>query len=119
MEKTPRLAKANTYQRGGCSVTRLTLEDDATSTGGSPWQNINSKTLGGPERIKEHRRLFNKIRASFKTVAKECHKHGGRIAIEWPKACVYWRTKHVKQYIQDFNLDEVHINRCALGSICR
>ena len=84
-------------------------------TGGSPWQKINSKKPGGPERIKEHQILFNKIQASFRIVAKECHKHGGRIAIEWPKGCEYWRTKHVKQYIQDLKLNRVHINGCALG----
>ena len=86
-------------------------------TGGSPWQNTNSKKLGGPERIKEHKRLFNKVRASFKIVATECHKHWGRIAIEWPKGCEYGRTKHVEQYIQGLKLNEVHINGCAFGLI--
>ena len=110
------------YQRHGCLVTRFTLEDDVTTnqglykaieavrsencllrasipcTGGSPWRNINVKKPGGFEKIKKHRRLFNKIRTSFKIVANECRKHGGRIAIEWLKGCEYWRTKHVKQY---------------------
>ena len=64
------------YQRDGFSVTRVTLEDDVTTnqglykaieavrsdncllwasipcTGGSPWRNINSKKLGGLERIR-------------------------------------------------------------------
>ena len=84
-------------------------------TGGSPRQNFNSKKPGGPERIKEHKRSFSKIRASFKIVAKGCHKHGGRIAIEWPKGCEYWRTKHVEQYIRFLMLSKVHINGCALG----
>ena len=84
-------------------------------TGGSPWQNIHAKKPGGLEKIKEHRSLFNKRWTSFKIVAKECRKHGGRIAIEWPMGCEYWRTKHVKQYIQDLKLNKVHINRCSLG----
>ena len=87
-------------------------------TGGPPWQNINAKQPSGPEifeKIKEHERLFNKIWTSFRIVAKECRKHGGRIAIEWPKGCEYWRTKHVKQYIHDLKLNKVHINGCALG----
>ena len=84
-------------------------------TGGSPWQNINAKKPGGPEQIKERKRLFNKIRTSFKTVANECRKHGGRIAIAWPKGCEYWRTKHVKQYTHDLKLNKVHINGCSLG----
>ena len=49
-------------------------------------------------------------------MAKECRKHGGRsIALEWPKDCEYWRTKHVKQYTHDLELNKVHINGCALG----
>ena len=59
--------------------------------------------------------MFNKIGTSFKIVANECRKHGGRIAIERPKGCEYWRTKHVKQYIHDLKLNKVHINGCALG----
>ena len=39
----------------------------------------------------------------------------GRIAIEWPKDCEYWRTKHVKQLIHDVKLNRVHINGCAPG----
>ena len=82
------------YQRDCCSVTRLTLDDGVTTnqglhkafeavrydkcflwtsipcTGGSRWQNINSKKLGGPEWIKEYKRLFTKIRASFKNCDK-------------------------------------------------
>ena len=50
-------------------------------------------------------------------MANECHKHGGRIAIEWLKGYEYWRTKHVKQYIQDLKLNKVHINGCALGLV--
>ena len=62
------------YQRDGCTVTRLTLEDDVITnqglykaieavrsencllwasipcTGGSPWQNINVKKPGGPDK---------------------------------------------------------------------
>ena len=64
------------YQRDGCTVTRLTLEDDVITneglykaieavtsencllwasiqcTGGSPWQSINAKKPGGPEKIR-------------------------------------------------------------------
>ena len=83
-------------------------------TGGPPWQNINAKKPGGLEKINGHKILFNMIWTSSKIVAKECRKHGGRIATEWPKGCEYWRAKHVKQYIQDLKLNKVHINGCAL-----
>ena len=64
-------------------------------TGGSPWQNTYVKKPGGLEHIKKHKRSFNKIWTSFTFVANECRKHGGRIAIERPKGCEYWRAKHV------------------------
>ena len=141
--ENPKIGKSK-YQRDGCSVTRFTLEDDVITNQGlyksieavavgliiafcghqfhAPVDRagkirINSKTPGGPERIKEHKRLFDKVWISLKNVAKERHKHGGRIAIEWPKGREYWRTKHVKQYTQDLKLNKVHINGCALGLI--
>ena len=77
-------------------------------------QSISAKKPGGPEKIKEHKRLFNKVWTSFKIVANECRKHG-RIAIEWPKGCEYWRTKHVKQDIRELKLNKVHITGCALA----
>ena len=128
------------YQRDGCIATTFTLGDDVTTnqglyqaieavrsehcllwasipcTGGSPWQSINVKKPGGPEHIETKKGLFNKIRTSFKIVANECRKHGGRIAISWPKGYEYWRAKHVEQHFEDLKLNEVHINGCALGS---
>ena len=59
--------------------------------------------------------MFNKVWTSLKIVANECRKHGARIAIEGPKGCEYWRTKRVKQYFHDLELNKVHINGCALG----
>ena len=127
------------YQRDGCTVTRLTLEDDVSTsqglyraieavrsencllwtsvpcTGGSPWQDSNVKKPGGLENIRKHKRLFNKIWTSFRIVANESRKDGGRLAIEWPKGCEYWRTKHVKQYGHDLRLNKVHVKACALG----
>ena len=37
------------------------------------------------------------------------------MAIEWPKGCEYWRSKHVEQYTHDLKLNKVYINGCALG----
>ena len=59
--------------------------------------------------------MFNKIWTSFKILANECRKHGGRIAIEWPNGCEYWRAKHVEQFIHGLKLNKVHINGCAFG----
>ena len=130
--ENPKIGQSK-YQRDGCIFTRFTLEDDVitnqglykateairsdncllwasiTCTGGSPWQNTNMKKPGGPEQIK------NNMWTSFKIVANECRKHGGRIALELPEGCEHWRAKRVKQYIHDLKLNKVHINGCALG----
>ena len=74
-----------TYFRDGCSVTRITEDDDVTTpqglrkalgavkqenctlwvsmpcTGGSPWQHIHANRPGGTARVKEHKQKFANI----------------------------------------------------------
>eukprot|EP00972_Heterocapsa_arctica_P093563 13801359-Heterocapsa_arctica.AAC.1 len=63
--------------------------------GGSPWQNIYRLRKGGKERVEAHVALFHQIWGSFnslfKRVAIECLNYGGKIAMEWPTGCAYWR----------------------------
>eukprot|EP00972_Heterocapsa_arctica_P031553 4647588-Heterocapsa_arctica.AAC.1 len=53
---------------------------------GSPWQNLNRLRTGGQAKVDVHILLFNKIPEKSKHVAHECIKHGGRVAIEWPRS---------------------------------
>ena len=127
------------YQKDGCHVTRITEDDDVTTnkglykaiqavrqencllwvsipcTGGSLWQNINVKKPGGAQRVKEHKRLFKKIWTAFTIVGRECQSHGGKIAIEWPQGCEYWRMKTVGKFLYDLQLRKVRVDGCALG----
>ena len=60
-------------------------------TGGSPWQNINSKKPGGLRRMLKHKQLFNKLWNMLEIICEEIHKHKYHFAFEWPKGCSYWR----------------------------
>eukprot|EP00972_Heterocapsa_arctica_P012713 1867073-Heterocapsa_arctica.AAC.1 len=59
--------------------------------GGSPWQKLNRLRTGGQAKIDAHIHLFDQIWEKFKHVALERRKDGGRVAIEWPTGCAYWR----------------------------
>ena len=113
------------HQRDGCVVTRITRRDDVTTpngknlakravrsencllwasmpcTGGSPFQNLNRHKPGGEARLAKHRSLFAKIFKSFASVARTCHAHGGRIAIEWPAGCAYWKFPQVRKLMEN------------------
>ena len=57
--------------------------------GGSPWQHINRHNPGGLEKLDAHVKDWYKIWTAFKAVARECIKHNGHIAVEWPLGCDY------------------------------
>ena len=106
-----------------CGVIRLTAREDVTSkegfsraahavqadnvllwasmpcTGGSPWQHINKHKPGGGERLRQHIHNFKDIWKSFVPIALECNKHGGKVAIEWPTGCNYWKLPEVKGFM--------------------
>eukprot|EP00972_Heterocapsa_arctica_P105079 15482878-Heterocapsa_arctica.AAC.1 len=106
---------AESQQRDGCEVTRITMDNDVTTkhglaratkavqqpncllrvaipcTGGSPWQHMNILKPGGKEKVAEHHELFRKIWKAFLLVAEECYQWGGKIAFEWPSDCSYWK----------------------------
>ena len=48
-------------------------------------------------------------------MARECQKNGGKIAVEWPKGCQYWRMNQVNEFINELKLAKVNIDGCALG----
>ena len=127
------------YGSDGCKITRLTIKDDVTTpegrdkamkavggkntllwvsipcTGGSPWQNLNRKKPGGEERVQKHYDEFYKIWETLRCTAAECDRHGGKICIEWPTNCAYWKLPRVKEFIEMYHLQTVNIHGCALG----
>ena len=44
---------------------------------------------------------------------------GGEVAIEWPRACAYWREKKVVELIRKLGLEDVFVDGCALGLVAQ
>ena len=83
--------------------------------GGSPWQNINRHKPGGLEQVDAHIQDWYKIWTSFKAVARECIKHNGHIAVEWPPGCDHWRYYIVREFLDELQLEKTKFDWCALG----
>ena len=127
------------YQMDGCTVIRCTEKDDVTTksgleraiaavsqqpcllwasmpcTGGSARWAHNVLNEGGPEKLEAHRAKFRKIWSSFVVVARACHANGGRVAIEWPTSCTYWRWPCVQKLVSELQLQRTRVNGCAMG----
>ena len=43
----------------------------------------------------KHRRLFNVLWRNFEIICGEIYKRGHHFAIEWPRACKYWKATKV------------------------
>ena len=127
------------YANNGCSVMRCSLRDDVTTNAGlkravdgvskpgcllwasmpcigvSPWQRINRHKPGGLKKFDAHIKDWYKIWTAFKVVARECIKHDGHVAVEWPSACDYWRYHIVQEFFEELQLEKIKFDRCALG----
>ena len=85
-------------------------------TGGSPYQRLNWKV--GPKTrgmIRRHWAIFRALWRHFEIVAQTCLDNGGQIAIEWPKACAYWRLRYVKRALAKWGCQSYHFNGCMYG----
>ena len=116
------------YTKEGCSVLRCSLKDDVTTNaclkravegvskpgsllwasmpciGGSPWQHMNRHKPGGLEKLDAHIKDLYKIWTAFKVVARECIKHKGYIAVEWPSGCDYWRYHIAQEFFEELQI---------------
>ena len=124
-----------------CKVVRLTMKDDLRTpsgretaikavtenpqvllwvaipcTGGCPWQRYNAKrsaeTAG---KIEEHRIEMRKLWKTLEVVANVNRKNGGKIAIEWPSNCDYWRLDFVNDFMVKYHLIKAKCQGCAFG----
>jgi hypothetical protein len=125
-----------------CEVIRLTIDDDLTSTeglnkaiaavsdpyaqvllfgslpctGGSQWQNLNwGRGPATQDKIRGHWEIFGMLFANFVKVAAACTANGGRIAIEWPRACSYWSLPVVQDFIRLHALTNYDFDGCMFG----
>ena len=129
------------YSRPGCTVVRLTEEDDLTTkrglavayaaakspnpllwcaipcTGGSSLQNLNKGKKNFKANMRKHRMKFRRLWENFVAVAKAVHASGGRIAIEWPTGCSYWREKSVVKFLGLLGLSKsgIRVDGCMVG----
>ena len=51
--------------------------------------------------------------------ARECLRHGGVVAIEWPNSCLYWQWPQVRKFLQEEGFSHRRIDGCALGLASR
>ena len=127
-----------------CEVVRLTIKDDLTTqsglakalravtdtdlpvllwvalpcTGGSPYQHLNWHR--GPKtrsKIKAHWAIFRALWKNFHIVATSCLSRGGHIAIEWPRACMYWRRRQVKAALRSWSCEQHKLDGCMYGLV--
>jgi len=124
----------------GCEVVRLTIENDVTTeqghrmamqsvdhpvvllwasmpcTGGTPLRFINARTESARRKQKKHLETFWKIWERFEKVARKCHESGGKLAVEWPAECQYWKEPRVFNFLQSIDgMGMVRIDGCRFG----
>ena len=131
----------------GCHVIRLTREHDMSTqagldyalsivqrarddgksvdlwgsipcTGGCPFQRLNAKR--GPKtrkKIAMHKRLFSKLFINYTKLADKVLAAGGKIAIEWPSQCSYWKDRRVVAFSRKHGLDKVSFHGCMFGLV--
>jgi hypothetical protein len=84
-------------------------------TGGSPWYHLNSKRPGGQAKLKKHLSLFYRLWANFGLLLDILKPNNPIIAIEWPRACSYWKFPCVVRVLQRFHLRFADFDGCYYG----
>ena len=81
--------------------------------GGSAYQRLNWHR--GPKaqaKILAHWTEFDKLWEHYVLVADACRANGGRLALEWPKGCAYWRENKVKAFLARLDMRMYHLDGC-------
>ncbi len=60
---------------------------------------------------------MRKMFATLEATAKLNDALGGKIAIEWPKSCDYWRLNVAQEVIAKYQLQVVAVHGCACGLV--
>ena len=141
--KDSKLGQKGKYaQSRGCRVVRVTEQHDVTQqhgvdfvnklvdecegtttllfaaipcTGGSPWMNINIHKPGGAARLRRHLKTFRMIWSTFASCARKLAAKGGKIAMEWPRGCRYWKYDFVIEFLAELNMACVSFDGCMLN----
>ena len=80
------------------------------------WTRINMMPGAATRRkIARHRALASKLWNNFEVAAQTCIDHGGCVAVEWPRSCLYWHWHKVKRFSARNNMTKCYLDGCALG----
>ena len=60
-----------------------------------------------------HIKLFDQLWLKFEDLCEKVNGLSGHIAIEWPRACAYWRWTRVVALLARFDLAVVDFDGCA------
>ena len=63
-------------------------------------------------RDRRHLAIFRVLWRHFEIVANACIANGGRIAIEWPRACRYWRNRRVASFLKRHGCMQYKFDGC-------
>ena len=79
-------------------------------TGGSVRAPHNfAKGGSAADTVMMHREIFESSWYNFTRVATLTHLRGGKIPIEWPAGCSYWKLAHVQKFMSKLGI--VHFAR--------
>ena len=108
---------SETGLKKACDVVKglnVLLRGSLPCTGGSPWQHLNKKKPGGMKRYRDHVRAWKKMFDNLAIAARTCHKHGGKVAIEWPTNCAYWKEARVMALVLELDFKFAKFHGCAV-----
>ena len=63
----------------------------------------------------KHRRLFNALWRNFEIICEEINRQGHHFAIEWPRACEYWRATKVIALLNRYSCVHAEFDGCMYG----
>ncbi len=86
-------------------------------TGASPWQRINLAKGGSDmaNRIKQHRKLFTRLWASFVIVAIHAMEMGAQTHMDLPRDRGYWRWPRVRSFFTKYEFGKMLLDGCMYG----
>ena len=84
--------------------------------GGCPLRHINAiKSKNHVKRQKRHLALYHKLWDDFAILARRVIAQGGKVVIEWPRGCEYWKDAKVIKLCEELGLQQVDFDGCAFG----
>ena len=79
--------------------------------------NFSKNKKAGKRKIAKHTAKYRKLWENFRKVAKAVNAVGGKIAIEWPSGCSYWKESSVIRFLELLGLSKrgVRVDGCMVG----